>query len=57
MCNVLLIQAGKLLLFTAVEKLRLSRWTPKPSSASVSNELQTSNFMIQNPGIDQLERN
>lgn len=56
-CSVLLIQDGKLLLFAAVKKLRLSRWTPVPFSASVSNKLQASNFMIQNHGIDQLEGN
>lgn len=57
MCSVLLVQDGKLLLFAAVKKLRLSRWTPVPFPTSVSNKLQASNFTIQNHGIDQLERN
>lgn len=50
------MQGGELLLFTAVQKLRLSRWTPVPFPASVSNELQNSSFVIQSHGIDELER-
>lgn len=43
-----------LLLLTADKKVRLSTWTQIPFSASVSNKLQTLNFMIQNHWIDQL---